>query len=141
MLARVALVARTCWRSPIKGIVSIARVVGAALGDLGNPQGRILAVDMSDESAEQLLFQFKKYHLYKNSRSGIVNAHSGWRGLRALITAGISWVRGGLCIVNLKDSTPLVRTLVLRSKGLDGPEITSLSDEPERVLRAIVRSR
>jgi len=141
MLARAALVARTCWRSPIKGIASIGRVVGAALGDLGSPQGRVLAVDMSDESAEQLLFQFKKYHLYKNSRSAVVNAHAGWKGLRALIAAVTSWVRGGLCIVNLKHSTPLVRAMVLWSKKLDRPEVTSLSDEPERVLRAIVRSR
>ncbi len=141
MLARAALVARTCWRSPIKGIASIGRVVGAALGDLGSPQGRILAVDMSDESADQLLFQFKKYHLYKNSRSTVVNAHAGWKGLRALIAAVTSWVRGGLCIVNLKHSTPLVRAMVLWSKKLDRPEVTSLSDEPERVLRAIVRSR
>jgi hypothetical protein len=141
MLARAVLVAKACWRSPIKGVRSIVRIAGAAFGDLTKPQGRILAVDLSDESAEQLLFQFKKYHLYKNSRSRVVKADSGWTGIRALIAGGISWVRGGLCIVNLRDSAPLVRTLVLRSKGLDRPEINSLSDEPERILRTIVTSR
>ncbi len=141
MLARAVLVAKACCRSPIKGVRSIVRIAGAAFGDLGKPQGRILAVDLSDEAAEQLLFQFKKYHLYKNSRSRVVKAHSKWSGIRALFAAGISWVRGGVCIVNLKESTPLVRTLVLRSKGLDLPEVTSLSDEPERVLRELVRPR
>jgi len=140
MLARAVLVAKACWRSPIQCARSMVGIAGAAYDDVMRPQGRILAVDLSDEGAKQLLFQFKKYHLYKNSASRVVNARSGRRGLWALIAAGISWARGGLCILNLRDSPSLVRALVLRGKGLDRPEVTSLNDKPERVLKEIVRS-
>src|SRR5207253_201449 len=43
-LARTVLVAKACWRSPIKGVRSMVRIVGAAFQDVTKPQGRILAV-------------------------------------------------------------------------------------------------
>ena len=140
LLARFSLVARSLWREPVKAGGAIARALSALWRDIRQPKGRILMVDLEDDAAEQILYEFKKYHLFKNSRSRTVKVDSWWRALWGLLLARLAVVRGGICIVNLRESRASVRAFVLRSNRMGQPEVTAISKDPQVLLKEVLGS-